>query len=378
MNDSNLQQAALSGSLHFGSTGAEEIGALPLPGWVRPWLLSLAVLVVVMVAIGGATRLTGSGLSITEWQPITGAIPPLSESAWLLEFEKYKQSSQYELLNAGMSLSEFQSIYWWEWGHRQFGRLLGFLYVVPMLLLAVGWLKGRVKGSFLFKLSVIGLLGGLQAAVGWIMVASGLEPGMIAVAPVKLMLHLVLASIILGCLIATACGLSTHAEFRASAIVRGLARIIIALLFLQIALGALVAGSKAGLSYNTWPLMDGEVIPPLADLFAVKPWYENFLDNVALVQFQHRAAAYVLLALVYIHASLVKQELPGSSLIGQVNLLLAIVLAQSVLGITALLLVVPLWAALSHQVIAMATLAIAVWHACSASGGRSRPDAGIN
>jgi len=336
------------------------------------------MLVVVMVAIGGATRLTGSGLSITEWRPITGAIPPLSEAAWLVEFEKYRQSSQYELLNAGMNLSEFRSIYWWEWGHRQFGRLLGLIYAVPMLLLAAAWLRGRVRGSFLLKLSAIGFLGGLQAAVGWIMVASGLEPGMIAVAPVKLMLHLVVASIILGCLIATAHGLSARTNFRASTTVRGLARAIVILLFVQVALGALVAGSRAGLSYNTWPLMDGAVIPPLADLFVTRPWYENFFDNVALVQFQHRAVAYVLFVLVYIHASIVKQVHPGSGLVGQVNLLLAAVLAQSILGIMALLLVVPLWAALSHQVLAMATLAVAVWHACSALGGhRASPDTGL-
>src|ERR687893_1398536 len=150
---------------------------------VRTWLYALAALVVLMVAIGGATRLTGSGLSITEWEPVTGAIPPLTEQAWMAEFEKYRQISQYELVNKGMTLSEFKFIYAWEWGHRQLGRLIGLVFFLP---LAWFWWRGLVSRRLALTLVAIGVLGAMQAGVGWIMVASGLEPGMTAGAPVKL------------------------------------------------------------------------------------------------------------------------------------------------------------------------------------------------
>src|SRR5919112_5380761 len=171
---------------------------------VRAWIFLLAALVVAMVAVGGATRLTGSGLSITEWRPVTGAIPPLTEQAWLIEFEKYRQISQYELVNKGMALSEFKFIYAWEWGHRQLGRLIGLVFFLPLVWF---WVRGVIKGRLALTLLGIGALGGLQGAIGWIMVASGLEPGMTAVAPIKLMLHLVTASAILACLVWVASGL---------------------------------------------------------------------------------------------------------------------------------------------------------------------------
>src|ERR671921_2484827 len=176
---------------------------------VRAWIYLLAVLVVLMVAVGGATRLTGSGLSITEWRPVTGAIPPLSEQAWMVEFEKYRQISQYELVNKGMTLSEFKFIYAWEWGHRQLGRLMGLVFFLP---LAWFWARGAIKGRLALTLLFIGALGGLQGAIGWIMVASGLEPGMTAVAPIKLALHLTIASLILACLIWVASGLKDRSR----------------------------------------------------------------------------------------------------------------------------------------------------------------------
>ena len=172
---------------------------------VRTWLVVLAALVVAMVAVGGATRLTGSGLSITEWKPVTGAIPPLSEKAWAHEFDKYRQIPQYELVNKGMSLSEFKTIYFWEWGHRQLGRFLGAAFFIP---LAWFWIRRAITGRLALALLGVGALGGLQAAVGWIMVASGLEPGMTAVAPIKLALHLVLASAIFAALVWVATGIA--------------------------------------------------------------------------------------------------------------------------------------------------------------------------
>ena len=333
-------------------------------GAVRGWLYLLAALVVAMVAVGGATRLTGSGLSITEWKPVTGAVPPLSEAAWVAEFAKYRESSQYELLNKGMTLSDFKFIYAWEWAHRQLGRLIGLAFFFP---LAWFWFRGAVGGRLAMTLIGIGALGGLQGAIGWIMVASGLEPGMTAVAPIKLALHLLVASLILACLVWVAAGLSNDDE-RPAAGSRGAASgmkvpwVLLALVFLQIGLGGLVAGSKAGHTYNTWPLMDGDLIPPASALFVVRPFIENFVDNVLLVQFNHRIVAYLIVALALWHAASLHRQAPGSSLYRRASALAGLALAQMALGIGTLLLAVPLWAGLAHQVFAMLVLATAVIH----------------
>ncbi len=328
---------------------------------VRAWLYILAALVVAMVAVGGATRLTGSGLSITEWKPVTGAIPPLTEQAWLAEFEKYRQISQYELVNKGMTLSEFKFIYAWEWGHRQLGRLIGLVFFLP---LAWFWVRGAIKGRLALTLLGIGALGGLQGAIGWIMVASGLEPGMTAVAPIKLALHLTVASIILACLVWVAAGLKQREDVAIEPGVVGAApRILAILILVQIALGGLVAGSKAGLTYNTWPLMDGALIPPAAALFSVRPWIENFVDNVVLVQLNHRLVAYAIVAFAIWHAVRLSRRASESRAARRARALAGLTLAQMSLGIVTLLLVVPLWAGLAHQIFAMVVLAMAVVHA---------------
>ncbi|WP_349367940.1 COX15/CtaA family protein [Salinarimonas sp.] len=326
---------------------------------VRAWIWTIVALVVTMVAVGGATRLTGSGLSITEWKPVTGAIPPLSHEAWIAEFEKYRQIDQYRLMNAGMSLAEFQFIYWWEWGHRQLGRLLGFVFFIPLVWF---WLKGAVKTPLALTLIGIGALGGLQATVGWIMVASGLEPGMTAVAPIKLTLHLTIASVILAGLAWVATGLSPRERPAVAPAVALGAKILFGLLFFQIALGGLVAGSKAGFTFNTWPLMDGGFAPPLATLFAVDPLVENFVDNVALVQLNHRLVAYLLLGFAIWHAVSAWRAGPGSAAGKRAVALAGMTAAQAALGIVTLLLVVPLWAGLAHQVFAMLILVMAVAH----------------
>ena len=222
---------------------------------VRGWVWTIVLLTVAMVAVGGATRLTGSGLSITEWKPVTGAIPPLSSEAWIAEFEKYRGIDQYRLMNAGMSLAEFQVIYWWEWGHRQLGRLLGLAFFIPLVFF---WLKGAVKTPLALTLVGIGALGGLQATVGWIMVASGLEPGMTAVAPIKLTAHLTIATLILALLTWVAVGLSPRQRARSSPAVRAsawakdiLAR---ATIVFKIALGSASSPQRAGSNpSNTWP-----------------------------------------------------------------------------------------------------------------------------
>ncbi|HEX8165142.1 MAG TPA: COX15/CtaA family protein [Beijerinckiaceae bacterium] len=346
---------------------------------VRLWLYALAALVVAMVAVGGATRLTGSGLSITEWRPVTGAVPPLSDAAWAAEFAKYRESPQYALLNQGMSLAEFRFIYWWEWGHRQLGRLIGVAFFAPFLWF---WAKGALSRHLALTLLGIGALGGLQGAVGWIMVASGLKPGMTAVAPVKLALHLLLASAIFVALLWIAIGLrgrgspeggafsaSPGRASRGSASPsRGEARsalALLALVFVQIGLGGLVAGSKAGLTYNTWPLMDGRLAPPLQDLFAVRPWIENFVDNVALVQFNHRLVGVIVVAFAIWHALEARRAGPPGEgwTARRAGVLAALALAQMALGIVTLILAVPLWAGLAHQVLAMAVLGAAAVHA---------------
>jgi cytochrome c oxidase assembly protein subunit 15 len=335
---------------------------------VRIWIYLLAALVVAMVAVGGATRLTGSGLSITEWKPVTGAIPPLTEQAWTSEFEKYRQIPQYELVNKGMTLSEFKFIYAWEWGHRQLGRLIGLVFFVPLIWF---WARGALKGRLAFTLLGIGALGGLQGAVGWIMVASGLEPAMTAVAPIKLALHLTIASIILAGLVWVAAGLKPRSDPGAGAAAGALApRVLVGLVLLQIALGGLVAGSKAGLTYNTWPLMDGALVPAASSLFVVSPWIENFVDNVALVQFNHRMVAYAIVAFALWHAWAARRAAVGTRYAARAAALAGLSLAQMALGIVTLLLVVPLWAGLAHQIFAMVVQAMAVVHA-RVSGARA-------
>jgi cytochrome c oxidase assembly protein subunit 15 len=331
---------------------------------VRVWLAAMAVLVFCMVLVGGATRLTDSGLSITEWRPFMGAIPPLSDAAWAVEFEKYRQIPQYQLLNRGMSLGEFKFIYWWEWGHRQFGRFIGFAWFAPLVWFA--W-RGWVRGRLFWTLAFIGALGGLQAAIGWLMVNSGLQPGMIAVAPIKLTLHLTLACVIFALIVWMWSRLDPAPRGGASRASPG-ARIVLALLFAQIALGGLVAGLDAGLAFNTWPLMDGALLPDAATLFAQTPLVQNWVANVALVQLNHRLGAYLLLAVAIWHAVSLMRAEPGAPESRRAALIALMVTAQAVLGVVTLLTKVPLWAGLAHQGFAILVLAVAVRHEERARG----------
>jgi cytochrome c oxidase assembly protein subunit 15 len=332
---------------------------------VRTWLLIVVAMVVGMVAVGGATRLTGSGLSITEWRPVTGMIPPLSPASWAAEFARYQASPQYDILNRGMPLADFKVIYWWEWSHRQLGRVLGLAFLLP---LAWFWWRGAIGSRLAAVLLGLGALGGLQATVGWIMVASGLKPGMVAVAPTKLMIHLTLASIILAALVWIATGLrETRPAALADPAARRLGRgasWLLGLVLLQIALGGLVAGSHAGLTFNTWPLMDGRLVPGAEQLFPVQPWFENFFANPALIQFNHRLMAYAVVGFALWHAWTARRVAPvGHPFRNQALLLAGLAVAQMVLGITTLLLAVPLWAGLAHQLLAIALLAAATVHA---------------
>jgi cytochrome c oxidase assembly protein subunit 15 len=257
---------------------------------IRWWLYGVCFLILVMVVVGGATRLTESGLSITEWKPIHGVIPPLTEAEWQEELEKYRQIPEYQLINKGMSLDEFKFIFWWEWGHRLLGRVIGVAFFVPMV---VFWASGRIE-PWLKPRLVVGLaLGGLQGFVGWWMVASGLVERT-DVSQYRLATHLTLAFIIFAYLFWIARRLAPHgappADTRFALLPVGW--MFTGFLFLQLFFGGLVAGLNAGFTYNTWPLMDGQMIP--SGLLMQSPVWLNFFENVLTVQFQHRMVAYLL------------------------------------------------------------------------------------
>lgn len=350
------------------------IGSIPLPGdgttrrqdargstALRVWLFALAALVMLMVVVGGATRLTGSGLSITEWQPIVGTIPPLTEGAWQAAFEKYKAIPQYEKLNKGMSLDAFKGIFWWEWAHRLLGRLIGAFFLLPFLYFLA---RGLVRGPLAWRLGGLFVLGGLQGALGWFMVKSGLSLRT-DVSQYRLAAHLLLASALFAALLWTVLRLPApksqrirlRTEARGSAAVGWL---IVALTFVQIGAGALVAGLKAGLAYNTWPLMDGHIVP--AGIALLQPWWENAFENAATVQFDHRMIAYLLAAIVLWHATRVIRSADDEQMRLSACVLLLAVALQIALGIATLLLQVPLHLALTHQAVAMLVLAAAIWH----------------
>ena len=311
---------------------------------VRLWLYVVAAMIVLMVVVGGATRLTESGLSITEWKPVAGTLPPLSDAAWQAEFDKYRQIPQYQQVNRGMSLDEFKYIFWWEWGHRLLGRLIGFVFLLPFLFFL--W-RGLIDRALGWKLSGLFVLGGMQGAVGWWMVASGLV-NRVDVSQYRLATHLTLACIILAATVAVAVSLKAPAERRPSPDwLRGYARILFAVVVLQIFLGGLVAGLDAGLTYTTWPLMDGHIIPPAADLFVQQPVWRNFFENVLTVQFNHRLVAYLLLALALGHWLSARRV--GGAVRRRATLILGLVGAQAFLGVWTLVHQVPIDIALAHQ-----------------------------
>jgi cytochrome c oxidase assembly protein subunit 15 len=329
---------------------------------IRVWLYAIAALLVLMVMVGGTTRLTDSGLSIVEWHPVTGIVPPLSESAWAAEFTKYKTSPEYELVNKGMSLGEFKRIYWWEWVHRLLGRLIGAAFLIPLVFFQLrGWIEPGIK----WRLWFIFGLGALQGAIGWWMVASGLV-GRVDVAQERLAVHLLMACLILTAVIWTARLLTPAAANGAARVTpRRLAVSAIAILVLllgQIALGGLVAGLKAGLIYNTWPLIDGAFIPPREHLFLLAPAWLNLLDNHLAVQFTHRMVAYVLVAVGALHAA----DCSWHRVCRRSAVALALfLLLQAMLGIATLLLQVPILLALAHQAVAIAALIAATLHAAN-------------
>jgi cytochrome c oxidase assembly protein subunit 15 len=329
-----------------------------LPLWSRAtalWLFSVAAMVFAMVMVGGATRLTESGLSITEWKPLSGALPPMSHTAWLAEFQKYQQIPQFHVMNPDMTLSGFQSIYWWEWTHRLLGRLIGVAFLVPFLVLLA--LK-QVPRRLIWRCGVLFLLGGLQGLVGWWMVKSGLTHR-VEVAPERLAIHLGLALAIFCGLIWT--GFEAWAGPGRSSLARRWqigAGALAAGVFAQIMLGALVAGNRAGRIYTDWPLMNGHLLPE-------DYWHGGglhaLLHSQAAVQFNHRIGAYLLLAGAVSAAVLCWKSRYVPREARPVAVVLAsLVAVQAVLGIVTLINAAPLWLSLMHQCLAAFVLTAAL------------------
>ena len=256
---------------------------------LRLWLGALALLIVAMILVGGATRLTDSGLSITEWKPVTGAIPPMSDSAWQEAFDAYQKIPEYLELKRGMSLDEFKTIYWWEWGHRFLGRLIGVAFLVPFLAF---WFAGYIPRALLPRLLGLFALGGLQGALGWYMVKSGLV-ARVDVSQYRLTAHLGLAVAILGYTLWLIFDLGRESEGATrsgTSAAAWAAGVVLALIYLQILAGGLVAGIDAGFGYNTWPLINGAFVP--SGLSEASPWYLNLFENPLTVQFDHRMLGY--------------------------------------------------------------------------------------
>lgn len=322
-------------------------------GAIRLWLMVLFSLVVVMIAVGGLTRLTDSGLSITEWAPIAGAVPPLNAADWEAAFEAYKLIPEYQEQNAGMSLSEFKVIYWWEWGHRQLGRVIGLVWALGFF----GFLAARkIPAGWTGRLLLLGALGGLQGAIGWWMVHSGLQEGMLDVASYRLAVHLGLAFAILGLIAWYAFMLGRpeaellQARRLAEPKLFSMSTGLMHLAFLQILLGALVAGIDAGRAFPTWPLMGGGFFPP--EPFQITPIWRNFFEDAGLVQFVHRMSGYLLL----IFAAIVWRR-GGKSPNGQTrfafNAASAALCVQMVIGIVTVLYSAPWQIAIVHQLMAV-------------------------
>lgn len=326
---------------------------------VRLWLWSIAALIFIMVLVGGATRLTDSGLSITEWQPIIGAIPPLSEADWQKAFSLYKTIPEYSHINPDMTLEGFKKIFWWEWAHRFLGRFIGIAFLIPFL---VFWARGLLHKAHMPWFIGLFILGGLQGALGWYMVKSGLVDR-VDVSQYRLAAHLALAVFIYGLVLWLLFRDGLHkVQSAPSQSARGLrlsAGLLCASLFLQIILGAFVAGLDAGHSHNTWPLMDGQLIPD--GLLIMSPWFVNFFENVLTVQFDHRILAYVIFiwALGHFIVSVNKDV----HTLQAASVLFAII-GQIALGIWTLLAQVPISLGLLHQAGALIALALALYHYC--------------
>ena len=337
----------------------------PAPRAVAAWLFAVCAMLLVMVSLGGATRLTGSGLSIMEWAPLMGTLPPMSDAEWQRLYALYQQIPQYSLVNHGFGIEGFKGIFWLEWTHRLWGRLIGLAFLLPLAWFAV---RGAIDGRLARRLGLLFLLGGLQGAIGWFMVASGFAADSTAVSPYRLVIHLVMALALYSAIFWTALGLwrdGAPAQEQPAAAPPALRRLSVAVLHLvalTVVAGGFVAGLRAGFTYNTFPLMDGHLVP--AGYWAV-PGLRNLAENIPAVQFDHRllATGTGLLAL----GTVVYGLRAGARGAVRTRLLLlgGAVLAQYALGVATLLWVVPVPLATAHQAMAvlLLTAALALLHA---------------
>jgi heme a synthase len=314
---------------------------------VAAWLFVCCALVFAMVVVGGVTRLTHSGLSITEWQPIVGTLPPLTDAQWSAAFQKYQATPEYNQVNRGMSLEAFKGIFWWEYFHRLLGRAIGVVFLLPLLWFAA---RRRVPSGTAPMLIGIFMLGALQGALGWYMVTSGLvdDP---RVSHFRLTAHLGLAFVIFAAMFWTALSLLAPGRLASSARIESLGRnanALACLVFVMVLSGGLVAGIRAGFAYNSFPLMNGQVVPP--EIMMIDPWYLNFFNNMATVQFDHRLLAWALALLIPLFWWRVRVT-PEISRRGRIaaHLFLALLVVQFALGVCTVLFVVPLPLAAAHQ-----------------------------
>lgn len=318
-------------------------------GAIRAWLMVIFALVCAMIIVGGLTRLTDSGLSITEWKPVTGAVPPMNDAAWQVEFDKYQGIPEFELVNHSMTMAEFKTIFWWEWGHRQLGRVVGLVWALGFF----GFLAARkIPTGWTGRLLGLGALGGLQGAIGWWMVSSGLTGRMVDVASYRLATHLGLAFFILALcswyimLLGRSEADLLKARRGRDKKMWGLGTGLLHFTGLQILLGALVAGIDAGRGYIDWPLMAGQVIPD--GMFDLTPWWSNFMENPALVQFIHRLSGYLL----FVFAIVVWRKARKSGHDGIRRAFIAafaMMLCQMIIGIVTVMNASPLHIAIFHQ-----------------------------
>ena len=326
---------------------------------VRLWLLVVAGLIICTLLVGGATRLTESGLSIVEWKPITGTIPPMTDASWAAEFDAYKKIPQYREMNRGMSLAQFKTIFWWEWAHRQLAKFVGVAFLLPFLWFL--W-RGAIKGALQRRMWIIFALGGVQGAIGWWMVKSGLVERT-SVSQYRLAVHFMLALFLFSAVVWTL----RRMEIRPVPILPPRLKItswiLLTLVFLQLYFGALVAGLHAGKVFNTWPDIDGAFVPAYERLFFEAPWWRNFFDNTLTVQFSHRMIAYALIAVVIFHAIDVIRMRAGIAAIRGALWLAFAMMMQAVIGILTLLHQVPIDMGIAHQATAIVVLTLVLLQA---------------
>jgi cytochrome c oxidase assembly protein subunit 15 len=349
------------------ATSGASYGPVRADKAVGIWLFVIAGMIGLMVVVGGLVRLTGSGLSITEWQPVTGTIPPLSDGDWQGEFAKYQGTPQYELINRSLGLEGFKTIYWWEWTHRLLGRALGVAFLVPFLMF---WRQGRIGRPLALRLSVIFGLGAAQGALGWWMVQSGLEPSRVAVSQYRLAAHLGLAILLFGYILWTALETIGVRQTRSSGVERfkPWAVALTALIFVQMLLGAFMAGLDAGLAFSDWPTYGGQWIP--VGLYDLSPWWINHFENHALVHFQHRTVGYAIALLVIALYLATQRAVADAPLNSAARHAMLLTLFQIALGVFTVVRMVSLPLAALHQVCALLLFGTALSWVYALYGGQ--------